>query len=80
VAYRASAYAGHGESYMSLDKAEDDQFVNVNFGGRLDDTRMGWVPDFVLTRRQSKQSLHTKFAPWYNGLSCPNTSRFVVHS
>lgn len=43
VAYRASAYAGHGESYMSLDKAEDDNFVNVNFGGRLYDTRMGWV-------------------------------------
>lgn len=43
VAYRASAYAGHGESYMSLDASESPQHVNVNFGGRLHDTRMGWV-------------------------------------
>ena len=43
VAYRASAYAGHGESYMSLDPAPDKDRVNVNFGGRLYDTRMGWV-------------------------------------
>jgi hypothetical protein len=43
IAYRASAYAGRGESYMSLDRSEDKDFVNVNFGGRLQDTRMGWV-------------------------------------
>jgi hypothetical protein len=43
VAYRASAYAGRGESYMSLDASGSNDFVNVNFGGRLYDTRLGWV-------------------------------------
>jgi hypothetical protein len=43
VAYRASAYSGHAEAYMSLDPSPDPEFVNVNFGGRLHDTRLGWV-------------------------------------
>lgn len=43
VAYRAAAYAGKGETYMSLDASSDPARVNVNFGGRLDDTLLGWV-------------------------------------
>lgn len=43
VAYRAVYYAGHGDAYISLDPSPYPEQVNVNFGGRLADTRMGWV-------------------------------------
>src|SRR5262249_54872675 len=43
VAYRAVYYAGQGDAYISLDPSPYPEQVNVNFGGRLADTRMGWV-------------------------------------
>jgi len=43
VAYRAVYYAGHGDAYISLDPSPYVEQVNVNFGGRLADTRVGWV-------------------------------------
>jgi hypothetical protein len=43
VAYRAVFYAGHNNTYISLDRSPFPESVNVNFGGRLQDTRLGWV-------------------------------------
>jgi hypothetical protein len=43
VAYRAVFYAGEGSAYMSLDRSEYPEQSKVNFGGRLKDTRLGWV-------------------------------------
>jgi hypothetical protein len=43
VAYRAVAYSGRSDAYISLDPSPYPEQVNVNFGGRLADTRMGWV-------------------------------------
>jgi hypothetical protein len=43
VAYRAVFYSGHGDAYISLDRSPFPEQVNVNFGGRLADTRIGWV-------------------------------------
>jgi hypothetical protein len=43
VAYRAVGYAGEGEVYMSLDRGKSPEVANVNFGGRLRNTRIGWV-------------------------------------
>ena len=43
VAYRAVFYAGEGESFISLDRSSYAEQTNVNFGGRLQDTRIGWV-------------------------------------
>jgi len=43
VAYRAVFYAGDNEAYVSLDKHADPTKVTVNFGGLLQDTRIGSV-------------------------------------
>lgn len=43
VAYRAIAYGGIGEPYMSLDRAAAPHIANVNYGGRLRDTALGLV-------------------------------------
>ncbi|HUX01106.1 MAG TPA: hypothetical protein VMY35_09030 [Phycisphaerae bacterium] len=43
VAYRAVFYAGDNEAFVSLDKHADPTKVTVNFGGLLQDTRIGSV-------------------------------------
>ncbi|RYD85493.1 MAG: hypothetical protein EOP84_02330 [Verrucomicrobiaceae bacterium] len=43
VAYRACFHAGDNEAYISLDPNPDPTIVNVNFGGLLEDTRVGAV-------------------------------------
>jgi hypothetical protein len=43
AAYRAVFYSGYNEPYISLDPSPFPEQVNVNFGGRLADTRIGWV-------------------------------------
>jgi hypothetical protein len=43
AAYRAAFYAGEGEAFISLDPSPYAEQTNVNFGGRLQDTRLGWV-------------------------------------
>lgn len=43
AAYRAVSHAGYNEPYISLDASPFPEQVNVNFGGRLADTRIGWV-------------------------------------
>lgn len=60
VAYRAVNYAGHGDAYISLDPSPYPEQVNVNFGGRLADTRMGWV---VLRSDMRFKTLGTGFDP-----------------
>lgn len=60
VAYRAVFYAGHGDAYISLDRSKYPEQVNVNFGGRLADTRMGWV---VLRSDMRFKTLSNDFDP-----------------
>ncbi|MDH3785720.1 MAG: hypothetical protein OEV00_10395, partial [Acidobacteriota bacterium] len=43
VAYRAIFHGGLAEPYMSLDRGFSPQAALVNYGGRLRDTRLGWV-------------------------------------
>ncbi len=43
VAYRAVFWPAHNEPYISLDKHEDNRYAKVNFGGLLQDTRIGQV-------------------------------------
>jgi hypothetical protein len=43
VAYRAVAWGGSGEPYMSLDRATAPHVAEVNYGGRLRDTALGMV-------------------------------------
>lgn len=43
VAYRAAAYAGSNDVYISLDTSPNPGYANVNFGGGLEDTHIGWV-------------------------------------
>ena len=43
VAYRAVFYAGDNEGFVSLDPHRDPTKVTVNFGGLLEDTRVGAV-------------------------------------
>jgi len=43
VAYRAVFHAGDNEAFISLDPHKDATKVTVNFGGFLEDTRMGYV-------------------------------------
>lgn len=43
VAYRAVFHGGRAEPYMSLDRGFSPPTLLVNYGGRLRDTRLGWV-------------------------------------
>jgi hypothetical protein len=43
VAYRAVFHAGHNNAFVSLDPSPDPKRVRVNFGGLLEDTRLGSV-------------------------------------
>lgn len=43
VAYRAVFHAGHNDAFISLDPSPDPTRVRVNFGGVLEDTRLGTV-------------------------------------
>lgn len=43
VAYRAVFHSGHDRAYISLDPSNQPGRVAVNFGGRLQDTALGWV-------------------------------------
>ncbi len=43
VAYRAVFHCGKNEPYISLDQHEDNRYAKVNFGGLLEDTRIGHV-------------------------------------
>ena len=43
VAYRAVFHAGYNEAFVSLDPHRDPTKVTVNFGGHLEDTRLGHV-------------------------------------
>lgn len=43
VAYRAVFHAGDNQAFISLDPHRDPTRVNVNFGGYLEDTRIGAV-------------------------------------
>jgi hypothetical protein len=43
VAWRAVAHGGRAEPYMSLDRSSSPWTSQVNYGGRLRDTRLGWV-------------------------------------
>ena len=43
VAYRAVFHAGHTDAFISLDRSLDPTRVRVNFGGVLEDTRLGSV-------------------------------------
>ncbi|HEX8178628.1 MAG TPA: hypothetical protein VF525_03710 [Pyrinomonadaceae bacterium] len=60
AAYRAVFYAGHGDAYISLDPSPYPEQVNVNFGGRLADTRLGWV---VLRSDMRFKTLSDDFDP-----------------
>ncbi|MBC8206769.1 MAG: hypothetical protein ISR85_03410 [Kiritimatiellales bacterium] len=43
VAYRAVFHAGDNQAFISLDPHRNPTYVNVNFGGYLEDTRIGSV-------------------------------------
>ena len=43
VAYRAVFHAGDNQAFISLDRHSNPTLVNVNFGGFLEDTRIGLV-------------------------------------
>jgi len=43
VIYRSVFHYGHNAPYISLDNHEDNRYAKVNFGGHLEDTRVGNV-------------------------------------
>lgn len=43
VVYRSMFHHGYNAPYISLDRHEDNRFAKVNFGGLLEDTRVGSV-------------------------------------
>jgi hypothetical protein len=43
VVYRSMFHYGHNAPYISLDRHEDNRYAKVNFGGLLEDTRVGSV-------------------------------------
>jgi hypothetical protein len=43
VVYRSMFHHGHNAPYISLDRHEDNRYAKVNFGGLLEDTRVGSV-------------------------------------
>jgi DNA-directed RNA polymerase subunit RPC12/RpoP len=43
VVYRSMFHCGNNAPYISLDRHEDNRYAKVNFGGLLEDTRVGSV-------------------------------------
>ncbi len=43
VVYRSVFHCGYNAPYISLDRHEDNRYAKVNFGGLLEDTRVGSV-------------------------------------
>ncbi|SVB91358.1 uncharacterized protein METZ01_LOCUS244212, partial [marine metagenome] len=43
VVYRSVFHYGNNAPYISLDKNEDNRYAKVNFGGHLENTRVGYV-------------------------------------
>ena len=43
VVYRSVFHYGHNAPYISLDRNEDNRYAKINFGGFLEDTRVGSV-------------------------------------
>ena len=66
VIYRAIFHYGHNAPYISLDTHEDNRYAKVNFGGHLENTRVGHV---VLEADKLFKTLST-------GID-PNTHEFV---
>jgi len=66
VVYRSTFHHGHNAPYISLDRHEDNRYAKVNFGGLLEDTRVGSV---VLEADKLFKTMST-------GLD-PNTRKFV---
>lgn len=60
AAYRAVFWCGDDEPYVSLDRHEDHRFAKVNFGGSLQDTRLGEV---VLQADRSFKALSVGLDP-----------------
>ena len=66
VAYRSIFHYGYNAPYISLDTHEDNRYAKVNFGGHLENTRVGHV---VLEADKLFKTLST-------GID-PNTHEFV---
>lgn len=66
VVYRSVFHYGHNAPYISLDKNEDNRFAKVNFGGLLENTRVGHV---VLEADKLFKTLSTGIDPNNHRLS-----------
>ena len=66
VVYRSMFHCGYNAPYISLDRHEDNRYAKVNFGGLLEDTRVGSV---VLEADKLFKTMST-------GLD-PNTRAFI---
>jgi len=60
VIYRAMFHYGYNEPYISLDAHEDNRYAKVNFGGYLENTRVGHV---VLEADKLFKMLYTGMDP-----------------
>jgi hypothetical protein len=73
VAYRAAVHAGDNQAFVSLDEHLDPTKVTVNFGGFLEDTRIGSV---VLEADKRLKTITGGFDPnTYSGLRGTTRSR-----
>jgi hypothetical protein len=60
VVYRSVFHYGHNAPFISLDRHEDNRYAKVNFGGLLEDTRVGSV---VLEADKLFKTIWTGFDP-----------------
>ena len=74
VIYRAFFHYGNNSPYISLDKNEDNRFAKVNFGGLLENTRVGNV---VLEADKLFKTLSTGIDPNTHEIVKSKISNFV---
>lgn len=74
VVYRSVFHYGYNAPYISLDKHEDNRFAKVNFGGLLQDTRVGHV---VLEADKLFKTLSTGLDPNYHQTSRTISRRHI---
>jgi hypothetical protein len=74
VIYRAVFHHGYNAPYVSLDKHEDNRFAKVNFGGHLENTRVGRV---VLEADKLFKTLSTGIDPNTHEVSKSRIAKYV---
>ena len=75
VAYRAVFHAGDNDAFISLDPNADPALASVNFGGHLEDTRIGAAILAADRRSRPSARVSTRSRTWMRGRRSAGRSR-----